>query len=82
MDLSSNYLGEDAENIKNLGEYLRYLPINLQNFKLDLSSNNLGGNLENMKYFRNCIQLIARRNLTHLTLYLNDNKLLEKMNRM
>lgn len=36
--------------MKYLGEGLKYLPNNLQNFTLELTYNNLGNNSYNLKY--------------------------------
>lgn len=41
-----NNLGQNTENIKNIGQGLKYLS-NLKHFEIYLSSNNLGENVEN-----------------------------------
>lgn len=49
MDLSSNDLGKNVENMKWLGEGIRELPKNLQDLELRFVHNDLGENTENVR---------------------------------
>lgn len=51
MNLTSNNLGENEENLKYLGETIKYLPDNLQSFTIILLYNNLGGQTNNDEYY-------------------------------
>lgn len=44
LDLSDNYLGQNIDEVKYLGETIKELPNRLQNFTFDLSDNILGAN--------------------------------------
>lgn len=51
LDFSFNELGEYRENLKELGEGMKYLPYTLLNLTLNLTVNKLGENIGNMKCF-------------------------------
>lgn len=48
LDLYSNNLGENVDEMKWLGEGIKQLPNSLLNLGLNLESNNLGKNVDNL----------------------------------
>lgn len=63
LNLTSNKLGENCENLKKLGEGMNYFPNNLKILIIDLKSNNLGSNTENLKYLADGIKKLPNKNL-------------------